>query len=397
LPEQQIIEKPPIEELNFDSLLAQRFGSTQELFTKALEQLNTAKEAIKRGDLTISEFAAQASPFAQQISEGLNTLAGQGSGPATEARGFLTQLQQFARLGPSGFEDIKIPFSSRELADLPEEVLPSLEEINQGIVPIDILPPGTFERVNRIEQERIKAEAPTEIPSLLPGQPTGPTTQIPDPTQPGEFINVPIVGDPLAGGVPQTPDQAIIEAEARRQQEQQRQAFEASRALRERGLQQTGELLTQQRGQAFEQFVPQAAEQLQTKGLLQTSELENVLGREQARLQQASESILGQARIAGTQSEIEDINRILGQRQSLQQSGLERRFSIQDFERQAQLAQQLGAQITPQVGGGGGSRLGGAATGAVGGAASLAGFGPIGAAVGGILGGVGGAASGGGK
>jgi len=160
-------------------------------------------------------------------------------------------------------------------------------------------------------------------------------------------------------------------------------------------LEETAQLLSRQRGQAFEQFVPQAAEQLQTRGLLQTSELENVLGREQARLQQESENILGGARIAGTQQEISDINRILTQRQGLQQSGLERRFSIQDFEREAGLARELGAQVTPTVGGSG-SRLAGAATGAVGGAAALAPLGPVGAVVGGLLGGAGGAATSGG-
>jgi len=175
------------------------------------------------------------------------------------------------------------------------------------------------------------------------------TTQIPDPQRPGQFINVPVVGDITNITAPQTRDQSVIEAEARRQEEQQRRAFEATRALREQQFGALETTLGEQTKRSFEQFIPQAADVLQTKGLLQTSELENVLGREQGRLAGQSQDILAQARLGATSDEINQINQILGRRQGFQQAGLERRFSLQDFERQASLARQIGSQTTPGV------------------------------------------------
>lgn len=365
--------------------------------------LAEAKNAIKAGDLTFNEFLEGVEPLLQLTNAGLSSLA---SGDPGRASGLKTELSLFFNVDAQGrlLTDPRLPFTQRELTNLPENVLPTLEDIDIGRIPVDILPPGTRERVQRIEETRI-AEAPPEdlIPQpqvtgpdgqpLLPGQQQLQT--VPDPQNPGQFIQIPVVGDITNLVPPQTPDQAVIEAEARRQEEQQRRAFEASRGLREQGLEQTAQLLARQRGQAFEQFVPQAAEQLQTRGLLQTSELENVLGREQSRLQQESETILGGARIASTQQEIADINRILAQRQGLQQAGIERRFSIEDFERQQRLAKELGAQITPEVGGGQGSRLTGALQGGVAGASAGAVGGIPGTAIGGLIGAGLGAAGGG--
>lgn len=372
----------------------QAIGEQAIVLRKIRDNLNQAKTAIKGGELTFNDFITGVEPLIQLTNNGLSSLA---SGDPGQANALKQELGSFFNLDAQGrfLTEPRIPLTQREIANVPDEVLPSLADIDQGRFPVDILPPGTRERVQRVEETRIAADQPPIPPQDLIGQPqitdpNQPLGTIPDPRNPGQRIPIPIVGDITGIVPPQTRDQAVIEAEARRQEEQQRRAFEASRSLREQGLEQTAQLLATQRGQAFEQFVPQAAEQLQTRGLLQTSELENVLGKEQGRLQQETESLLGQARIAGTQQEIEDINRILAQRQGLQQSGLERRFSLQDFEKQARLARELGAEITPEVGGGQGSRLGSIATGAVGGAGALAGLGPFGAAAGGILGGLGG-------
>ncbi len=381
--------------LSFDELSQQSVGrGLPFLFDTGLKSLEAGKQAIQRGDLTISEFTNQAADLAQGLTELANQLTTQGGGPANFAKGFNQRLSQFVNfdvqgggIGTANFQDIKIPFTQREFTTLPANVLPTLTEINQGIIPVDILPPGAFERVQREEETRL---ADQRVPTDTQGLPEPGSRLIPDPQNPGQFIPIPVVGDVSQVTVPQTRDQSIIEAEARRQEEQQRRAFEAARALREQQLGALETSLIEQQQRQFGEFVPQAADILQTRGLLQTSELENVLGREQARLTGQTSDILAQARLGATDEEIGRIDEILRARQGLQQAGLERRFSIQDFERQASLARQIGSQATPQVGGGKGSRLGAGLTGAVGGASAGAAGGGLGAALGGIAGGIGG-------
>ena len=133
-------------------------------------------------------------------------------------------------------------------------------------------------------------------------------------------------------------------------------------------------------------------EELQTGGLLQTSELEAAFARESGqRTQQINQAIAAQS-LQDRQAEVTGIGDILAKRQAFQTSGLQREFSLEDFERAARVARETGASVTPQVGGGGGALAGllggagsGAATGgAIGGAPGAA----IGAGVGAVLGGV---------
>jgi len=422
-----------------------------------LDVLNALKDQVKAGDLTVAEFLDRSQPFAEEANRSLLGA----NDPSLFGR--IPQLRQFANFdttsGLGQITDARLPFSSREFARLPGKVLPSLDEVNQGIIPVDVLPPGAFERIQRDQEEagRVPVRRPTDpslpepggagfaeqierisqlppdqqqsafdellgtieqqragtdlqselsrIGQLPPGQQQQALlelqqrqqqqgTQIPDPQRPGQFINIPVVGDISNITAPQTRDQSIIEAEARRQEEQQRRAFEGTRALREQQFGALETSLGEQTRRSFEQFIPQAADVLQTKGLLQTSELENVLGREQGRLAGQTQDILAQARLGGTTQDISRIDDILRARQGLQQSGLERRFSIQDFERQATLARQLGAQTTPQVAGGKGSQIGGGISGAIGGASLGSAAGIPGAIAGGIFGGAGGFLSG---
>ena len=339
-----------------------------ETLTQSLEGLRTD---IKAGDLTITEFFERAPDIAQVATQQINQFATTGAEGANLAAGFRTRLQKFIQFGGEGgplggsFVDVKAPFTSREFSTLPKEVLPSIDQINRGEIPVDLLPPGAFERVQREVREPTDAALPTPGAPGVPGAPGAP--------------GIPSIGD-VPTTVPQTPDQAIIEAEARRQEEQQRRGIEATRGLREQGLGQLEQLLGTQRERQFEEFVPQAADILQTRGLLQTSELETTLGEEAGRLQGLSEDIISRARIGGTQQDITSLNELIARRQQLQGTGLQRRFSLQDFERQARLAQQLGAQAAPQVSGGG--------KGGVSGALTQVGIG----AAGSFLGGAGGAA-----
>ena len=299
------------------------FGEGQIVNTRFL--LRELKNRVQAGELKLDEFIDVTQPAVTRAAE-LTGILGAG-GQAGLGLSLFGQIlnEGFATNTGAGF-DVRLPFSTREFQQLPEDVLPSVEDVDKGLFPVEALPSGGIERLQRVADTRLAAERETQLEQQrqqqqgleqqVTAQPLLPEQQeqfVRDPQRPGEFIPIPIVGDVTRPVVPQTPDQRLIETEARRQEEQQRRAFEASRALRERTLQETGELLTTQRGQAFERFVPEAAEQLQTKGLLQTSELENVLGREQSQLQQESEALLGQARLAGGQQEIEDISELLPQ------------------------------------------------------------------------------------
>jgi len=256
----------------------------------------------------------------------------------------------------------------------------------------DLAPPG-------VAQPTQPGLATTPPPGVVGSQQAGvaqpgqTTIAVPDPRNPGQLIEVPVVDRGIPGDIEKQADQFLLEREGLRQQEQQRQAFEAQRGLRSQRLGETSSLLEGIAGRQFREAIPGAAEVLQSQGLLQTSELEASLAREQARLTSGvQESVAAQA-LQDRQAEVSGIGEILSRRQAFQTAGLQREFSLEDFEKAARVARETGASVTPQVGGGGalsgligGAGTGAAAGGAIGGPTGAA----IGAGLGGVLGGVGG-------
>lgn len=209
------------------------------------------------------------------------------------------------------------------------------------------------------------------------------TIAVPDPRNPGQLIEIPVVDRGIPGDIETQTSQFLLEREGLRQQEQQRRAFEAQRNLRGQRLGETRSLLEDIAGTQFQERQAGLLEELQTGGLLQTSELEQAFARESGRLTKGvQQAISGQA-LQDRQAEISGIGDILARRQAFQTAGLQREFSLEDFERAAQVARETGAAVTPQVGGSQSVQT----IGAIGGAA--AGIGGLLTGIGGLTGGEG--------
>lgn len=344
------------------------------------EMMRGLKDAIKRGELTVSEYFNVADPLLNHAQTAVNSIAGGGSAKASAVNPAWQQIQQLGAVkSMNGRWETTLPISSREYANLPESVLPTQKEVQSGQIPIDLLP-----AVQRYRPETPTAPTTPQVNPGVGGQP-GQTTQVPDPQNPGKFINIPVVGDPLANSVPRTVDQSVIEAEAARQAEQSRQAFEAEKSIRSSRLTDLAALLTKEEDRKLNLEQPGIYEDLNTRGLLRSSGLGEALAREKSKLAGESANVLATQGLTDRDAEISGIQDILARTQQFQTSGLERKFTIEDFNREAETARALGSQYAPQVKGGNSvlqGVLGSAASGAAAGGAI---GGPWGAGVGAII------------
>jgi hypothetical protein len=170
--------------------------------------------------------------------------------------------------------------------------------------------------------------------------------------------------------IPTGSDRGQIEQEAQREYQQQ---------LTHRD--ELSKVLTQQGQQAFNYWLPGTRDDLNAQGQLNSSAYGGAVAREQANL------------ASGQQAKLFDYDtQALAGKLGLQQSGLQRGFSLSDYDKEAALAQKLGSQYTPQVAANQGpsgltKTIAGVGTG---GATGFALGGPVGGAAGAILGGLGG-------
>ena len=401
--------------------------------------LNVLRNEVKSGNLNLTDYWRIARPFAKQTTEFLNKLTTTGAANATAAKDRIPALRQFAdfttRTGQGDFKEGKIPFTQSEFAELPDSVLPSLEDLNKGLFPDARLPLGGRERIDVIAKPPVDEEPPVidedtglpEEPEAPPGtdvitlpredQTIGldpppvtegeepfvrkpPVIGVEDPKFPGTIIDLPDPG-PVSreGAFPLKSDERLIGAESDRQAEQRRKLFETLRGFREKRLSDLGELLREQQAFEFEEAIPGINEAAQTGGLFRSSGLGEALAKEGTRLTKRTGFALAQQSLADREADIEGITGITQGRLGFQTAGLKRRFSLEDFDKQVAIAKEfgeLGIEGAPTVPQGflGGGAFSGALSGATAGAAIGSAFpGPgtaIGAGVGLVAGGIGG-------
>lgn len=351
----------------------------------SLAFLEVAKKQVQAGNLTIGDYLTLANPVAELATGTLNFATTGGSADATRAKAFLPQLRKFTRLssttGQGSFETAIAPFTEREAAQLPDNVLPTQEDVNSGLIGSDLLPPNI-----RLRPEPTPEE-PTAPGEVAPGEEV--PSETPSITEPGGFP----IGTDIPVGL--TEDQLTIEREAIRQQGQSELVLEAQSQERERRLADLADLLGREGERQFGIDRPLIAEGAQEAGLLRSSGFGEALARRNTDLQGQIAFQLAQQGLADREADIGGVGDILRGRQGFQAGGLERRFSLEDFERQAQLARELGATSAPgvpQSGKGGTTQnvLGGAALGATigsGGGAIGSGIGAGTGALAGLIGG----------
>lgn len=181
-------------------------------------------------------------------------------------------------------------------------------------------------------------------------------------------------------------DQAAITGLAKSQQDATGAFNVQDQASRAAARAQLSQALTTQGQATFQQGLPATEEMLNSQHLLNSSGLGQEIARQQGNL---ATNIANTVGVQGA-SDIDRASNInlsaLQGFQNQQAQAQSRVFSLQDFARNAQVAQALGSQAAPQVSGksaGVSGGLAGAGSGATAGSA----FGPWGAAIGGVLGG----------
>lgn len=247
-------------------------------------------------------------------------------------------------------------------------------------------------------------------PQQNPGTSTTPVTPTPTTVQTNQTAALPFNPSDALPSAPQTIhtpnggialgnsvagiDEGKLLAEAELQKQLRQQTYTQQVSGRKSMLDElSGVLQKQQQGMMSDQM-PGIYEDLNTRGLLRSSALGEKLGLEQSKLARQTSEQLALQGITDRNTAINDLGAIEDSYLGGRGSAMQRRFSLEDFDRQIAAGERLGANALPQVSqssGKGSSALqgglGGATIGAsVGGPYGAAAGGAIGALAGGKLG-----------
>lgn len=240
------------------------------------------------------------------------------------------------------------------------------------------------------EQQSFKDGANSQLDDLIGNIRGGePQTSIP-----GGDRNFPVL--PRSnGGIVQTGGQAstdqnrlLAEAELQRQMGNDFASTQAT--SRDQMLREYADLISQQQNRILDENAPGLYEDLNTRGLLRSSELGNALGRERAKAASILQEQVGLQGLQDRQANLGELQGVQNQYQQGRYGAIQRGMSLEDFARQVEAAKLTGQalapiqQPTPSTKGATGVQ------GALGGGTIGANFGPTGAIIGagaGLLGG----------
>lgn len=142
-------------------------------------------------------------------------------------------------------------------------------------------------------------------------------------------------------------DQNRLLSEAEYQKQLQTGDIGASKDARKLMLQEYADLVSQQQNRLLDENAPKLYEDLNTRGLLRSSELGNAMGRERAK----AASILGeQVGLQGLQDReayLKDLSGVNNQYYGGRYNAIQRGMSLEDFARQTKAAQLTGQALAP--------------------------------------------------
>jgi len=184
--------------------------------------------------------------------------------------------------------------------------------------------------------------------TLPPGTEPGPAPVLPGP-DPNLVEPTPIVRDPITTTGRSDADQDLqkILEEAGYQQQLGLQNAQEQEAARQEYLGQLSDLLTQRSARQFDEMRPDIYEDLNTRGLLRSSELGNALAREQKSLEATAQEQLAMQALQDRQAGLGDLSSVNQQYLAGRQSALARGFSLEDYARQLEASLALGQAVTP--------------------------------------------------
>ena len=365
------------------------------------------REAVKKGSITLSDYSSMADQKLREAFDHGSKLLTQGSKAADAAKnGIFPLFEDVAVISGGQFDGIKIPFTQREMERLPDNVLPTSDELNgifRGLLPSDFRVRADAQAETPVTGlPQVRGDVPPgtnlqEEPFVLPQQPGSGITNVNPPQELPPDVGIgSLIGDPLRQQEFLTEAQRTIEDFGRRQEEQLRQTFQVQEEQRSSRLDELSNFLSGAQERRYAEAVPGIQEQLNTQGLLRSSALGDALAGDRSRLEELTQESLLQQGLADREASILGVEQTIAPRLSAQTAGLERRLSLEDMTMEQALARELAAAGQPYVTqqrNPTGLQTG--LQGALGGAAAGSAFGPWGSLIGALGGGTLGATSGG--
>lgn len=329
-------------------------------------QLLDLKNQVQSGNLSLTDYQGQAEPLIKKAASLTYQIASSGSKGASAV---VPIWNQFVQNGFSNNNTINptvtMPFTRQEYAKLPDNVLPSQDDINQGLFDPTTAP---LQRIRTSPQPAINP-GPTGQP-IPPGQTVGPTptNQTGDaPIFTANPNNPPPYGGLQSNNQPANIDAQKIAQEAALQQQLSTQAEQARASQRKQYLSDLSDVLMKAQNQQFSEDNPAILEDLNSRGLLRSSELGNALAREQKSLSATTANNLAQYGIEGQTADLNDLKGIQDTYNQARNSALQRQFSVEDYAKQVQTGKEMGAdyaKLTPNQGKAGSPTTGAAIQGA---------------------------------
>lgn len=279
------------------------------------QMLQTMKDAVKNGQMSVTDYSKYSGPLISQAFQAATTIGGQGSAAASTVVPLWNQMQQSNFWTYQGGKVIaSLPFSQQEYAALPSNVLPTQTDINNGTFNPTLAPlqryqtPGggtTNTPGTGVTPTPVNGPNGQPLPQINPSLPPGTNTQ----TDQGQIalqgannaaslqdalnkqlqVNQQAVGQ-LGQSISSIP--GMYTAEGAAQQQQLQALADQQKSARAQALTDLGTTLAQNQQNLFNQSIPDLAEQANTSGMYRSTGFGNILAQKYANLTQNTQSAL---------------------------------------------------------------------------------------------------------
>ncbi len=319
--------------------------------TYARQMLDTLKSSVQSGALTLGEYQDLSAPLVKTaMTTAMNAGGKAGSGAVWQS------------IVSDGFADasgkVAMPFTKREYATLPDNVLPTQDDINKGMFDPTSAP---LQRLRSTPAPAVNPGPNTPAaPGTTPGNNTTTTPGVDTPNhQTGTAPVYTAAPDnpPPYGGLSSTNqaganDAQRIAQEAALQQQLSTQSQTGVTDQRSKYLSDLSDILTKRNQTQMAYDAPGIYEDLNSRGLLRSSELGNAMSRESSKLNSDTTSQLAQQGIAGETADLGNLTKIQDTYNQGRNSALQREFSVEDYNTQIQAGLTMGkemAALKPQA------------------------------------------------
>lgn len=310
-------ELPPFDKVFTWAELGKRAeGKGNDFFISEIDKnLAFAKQQVTSGKLKLTEYQTMIEDIVPKAKQHVAAMGGNYQSAALQG-----VLINSGVIEPSTGA-VKLGFTKQEYAKLPESVLPTQKDVKEGVFDETYAP---FKRY------------PTTTD-------TGTTEPIDTTITPGGGEKVgdytgPKIEDPYGAAITTDARQKQIEEEALRQRAQQEQQTTYQKTERAKLLEELGGLLSQRTTEQMSLETPGMLEDLNTRGLLRSSQLGQSLSQRRGEFERGNQMALSQTALGYGEQNIADTASILARQQGFQTAGLQARLGLEDAASQEQLA-----------------------------------------------------------